>query len=436
MSAQSTDPGMTLPTQVLRPLYIGFCAVFLALVGFAFWASLAPLATSIHATGHLNAAKPSFDLQHPFGGEIADMLVAEHDVVSAGQLLLRLDVSNAVDQHAELLATLAPMQAESEVLHAALIGRFPQSGSGAPDLTGDGLLAVKRMQNMHASLSLNADLGQQLVEALLQRADSLQSSLAARQAQRNSMRARHTRYLALVKNGALRAAEGDVLLETILDLEASIQKEQAELASITHQAQQARLQTDQQRLDFRQRLLDRLAQLEEGIPRLRLQILRLSAQIEQAEMRAPDAGVVSKLNYDTAAMYVARGDTVLTLARPTQDHRVSFVASAQSIDQMRVGMRGLLTVTSVSQRTHPRVEVTIKSLSPEARRDAEGTILGYDGVALIDGADRAALQAQMGADVTLATDMPVSLIFTGRQTTFGDYLLGPFLDFLSKALQD
>ncbi len=436
MSAQSTDPQMTLPTHVLRPLYIGFYAVVMTVVGFGLWANLAPLATSIHVSGHLNAAKPSFDLQHPFGGEIADILVREHDQVSTGQLLLRLDVRNARDQRAELQSTLTPLQTEREVLHAALIGRFPQTESGAPDLNGEGVLAVKRIQNMHASLSLNADLGQRLAKTLLARADSLRASLEARDAQRHSMRARHARYQALVDTGALRAADGDVLLETILDLEASIQKERAEMAAITHQAQQARLQTDQQRLDFRQQLLDRLAQLEETIPRLRLQILRLSAQIDQAEMRAPDSGVVAKLNYDTAAMYIARGDTVLTLARPSQDHQVSFVASAQSIDQLRVGMQGLLTVTSLSQRSHPRVEVTLKSLSPEARRDAEGTLLGYDGVALIDAADRAALQAQLGANVKLAADMPVSLIFTGRQTTFGDYLLGPFLDFISKALQD
>lgn len=38
--------------------------------------------------------------------------------------------------------------------------------------------------------------------------------------------------------------------------------------------------------------------------------------------------------------------------------------------------------------------------------------------------------------ISLSTDMPVHLVFTGRQTTFGDYLIEPFWAFLSQAMQD
>nr|WP_280636601.1 HlyD family efflux transporter periplasmic adaptor subunit [Shimia sp. R10_1] len=196
------------------------------------------------------------------------------------------------------------------------------------------------------------------------------------------------------------------------------------------------MQATREQVEHRQKLLDRLAQLEEAIPRLQRQVLGLSARIDQADIRAPEAGIVASLFYDTAAMVVARGDTVLTLSRPTERHQVSFIANPQVIDQLHVGMPGQLTVAALPQRSHPRVSATITSLSPEARRNSDGAVVGYDGVAEIDAEDHAALLAQLGDDATLTTDMPVSVVFAGRQTTFGAYLVGPFWGFLEKAMQD
>ena len=57
-------------------------------------------------------------------------------------------------------------------------------------------------------------------------------------------------------------------------------------------------------------------------------------------------------------------------------------------------------------------------------------------IAEIDPNDLADLDKQLGSDFALFIDMPVTLIFAGRETTFSDYLVGPFLDFLAKAMQD
>ncbi len=427
-------PDQALPTQVSRPLWIGFWAIVVTLGAFGCWAVLAPLATSIPALGHLDARQPSLDIQHRFGGKIAEVFVKLHTPVEQGQLLIQLDVSDAAAELRELQAALAPMQEERRALAAALAGTLTVEDTEG--LSPQTRLALRRMKAKQDVLDLGAEMTLQLEASLHSQTEQHRASMEHLQSRENSMRDRLERYATLAAQGTLRTADTEALHESILDVQANLAREQAELASLESQATQARLQMARDKLEFRQEILDRQAQLEEAIPRLRLQALRLSAQIAQAEIRAPDDGVVTALPYDTAAMVVAQGDTVVTLARPSQALDVAFTASPQAIDQLRVGINGYLTVTGLPQRNHPRVRITLTSLSPEARRDHEGRVVGYDGVAAMHPEDEANLRAEMGQHLNLASDMPVHLVFTGRQVTFADYLVGPFLRFLSQAMQD
>ncbi len=427
-------PEQALPTQLTRPLWIGFWAILVSLGAFCVWAVLAPLATSIPAPGHLSAQQPSLDVQHRFGGKIADVHVKLHALVEKGQLLILLDVSDAEAELNELQAALAPMQEERRALAAALAGTL--TAEDTEGLSPQTQLALRRMKAKQDVLDLGAEMSQQLETSLRSQTKQHRASIKHLQNREHSMQDRLERYAKLAAQGTLRSADAEALHESILEVQASLAREHAELASLESQATQARLQVTRDKLEFRQEILDRQAQLEEAIPRLRLQALRLSAQIAQAEIRAPDDGVVTALPYDTAAMVVTQGDTVVTLARPSEALDVAFIVSPQAIDQLRVGMNGYLTVTGLPQRNHPRVRITLTSLSPEARRDHEGSVVGYDGVAAMHPNDEANLRAEMGAHLNLASDMPVQLVFIGRQVTFADYLVGPFLRFLSQAMQD
>ncbi|MGR3636192.1 MAG: HlyD family efflux transporter periplasmic adaptor subunit [Shimia sp.] len=465
ISENSAHQGSELPTQVLRPLRVGFASVLLFVLIFAGWAALAPLATSIHATGHLNAPQPKFDIQHPFCGDIKAVLVKEHQSVEAGQILVQMDVSNEIAQRAQLQKSLQLLLDQRDALAWSLNSQAGELVAPArPDATmqtpnhrpeaslaSDQLLppaqateqtssntsqSGRRIRNMVEALHVRRDATTQTAEAMRNRAAGLENSLLARTQQRASMQARFDRYSILVQTGALRASDNDTLLEAMLDLDASMRAERAEVNALHVQTAQVALQVKAEELELRQKLLDRQGQVAEAIPRIRMQILRTDAQVRSAELRAPTDGTITRLHYDTDQMFVPRGETVLTLTRPTQSHRVSFVVPTHAIDQTRIGMQGHLTVSSLPQRNHPKVRVQILSLSPEARRNNDGVVLGYDGVATINAADMKELRAQMGEGLTLSIDMPVSLVFAGRETTFSDYLIGPFLDFLANALQD
>jgi multidrug efflux pump subunit AcrA (membrane-fusion protein) len=60
-------------------------AVIIFLGGVGLWSALAPIATTLRISGTLVSTKPSFDIQHPFGGLVTDVLVSLHQSVDVGK---------------------------------------------------------------------------------------------------------------------------------------------------------------------------------------------------------------------------------------------------------------------------------------------------------------------------------------------------------------
>lgn len=84
----------------------GIAALVLLCAGLGFWAMTARLTGAVIAQGSLQVAQSRQVVQHPQGGVVAEVLVQEDDLVSAGQLLLRLDDG---DIGAELAAVEAAL---------------------------------------------------------------------------------------------------------------------------------------------------------------------------------------------------------------------------------------------------------------------------------------------------------------------------------------
>ena len=135
-------------------------------------------------------------------------------------------------------------------------------------------------------------------------------------------------------------------------------------------------------------------------------------------------------------MYAPRGTTLLTLSQTLKDPSVSFTIPTQAIDQVRVGMEGSLTIPALPQRNLPKVRLRLTAVSPDAKRDQDGNVLGYAAKAQIFSEDMAKIVAAMDGDLHLATDMPVSVALEGRTVTFAQYLFAPFMTIFEGSLQD
>jgi multidrug resistance efflux pump len=402
-------------------------ALFLAAA--VWWSISARLATSVQAGGHLVSWRPSYEIQHPYGGRIGEVLVAEHQEVREGDLLIRMDAAEDQAHLREVQTQIAG--AQDETAAARLYLADPQAAAASAQSP-----AGLRLAAMYRPVLLEAQAAHSNAAALRRQAEALQARVAAGQDQRASMRERFERQLTLVEKGSFRAAEQDRLFEALMTLEGEISGDAAEIIALSNQAAQQALAAAGARARFRLQLLETVAGNERRLPELNRQRIDLENRIAAAAIRAPADGVVSGLSFDTLQMYAPRGETLLTLNLPGPLYRAAFVIPPHQIDQVYPGMEGRLTLTGLPQRNLPKVSARILSVSPSVRRDGEGAPVGYDGLAELSRSDVEALKTVAPEGMRFSVDMPLSLTFPGREVTFAEYLVAPFFGFLAKALQD
>src|SRR5260370_37825534 len=89
-------PASGAPSSRLRRIaWAGNLLAFGFILGLGTWSAFAPLESAAIASGVVEAESSRKTIQHLEGGIIDDILVADGDVVRAGQVLVRLDATKA-----------------------------------------------------------------------------------------------------------------------------------------------------------------------------------------------------------------------------------------------------------------------------------------------------------------------------------------------------
>lgn len=421
MKEYSTD----LPPDVLSPLKGGGLSLLLFIGLFAGWAVLAPLATTLRLSGTLVSDNPSFAVQHPYGGQIAEVFVERHTRVTAGDILLRLDTSLEHEKRDSLQQSRARIEQENAVIKSLLEG-------GPVSAAIEGAHLVLRFDQARKQ----SDMKREAAKSAALQAGALRAKIAHQTLQLEKMQGRAARFQTLIENELLAQSSGEMLDEQIQLVSSEIASQQARLISLEDQKAQAEGQADLVLLSVRQELtstLERnLRQLEDLTP----EIAHLEDVLQRANVIAPIDGIVTELNFEVSGMYAQRGLTLLSLAQPLDLPVVTFNIPTRQIDQMRAGMKGRLVLPALSQRDMPDVAVTVTAISPRAELDENARPLYFKGQADIAAEGLLALQQTVGDGFAISADMPIELMIEGRLTTFAQYIVGPLVSAFQGGLQD
>ncbi len=426
------NPETEMPTEITRPLQLAFISLSIAILCLMAWAIFAPLSTTIRANGTLVSAKPSYDIQHSFGGRIRQVLVKAQSQVEKGQILFELDVATQVKGLSEVKIQIANIEAENAVIRQILTATDTDKILKIPP--NDLINARYYEQRRQLKLDINAEL--QTANANRKRASSIEDGISILVMRRRVRSERSVNLNALVQKGLLSKAQEELQSDQVLSLEGEINEQEEQLASVQNQADQAVLNTQKLKTKFRLSLLSRQFENTKLLPNLRRQSLALEDEIDSAVIRSPVSGTVVFLGYDTNQMYAAKGTTLVTLSQALDQPIVQMLIPTQTIDQVRVGMSGTLTVTSLPQRNLSKIRVRLKSISPDAAKDNDGNPTGYPAQATIIGDDLQQAVAGLHGGLHLIADMPVSVALEGRKTTFSQYLVTPFFTMFDGAIQD
>jgi HlyD family secretion protein len=428
-----------LPMPSLRRVMLGSALVLLLGVGGLLgWAAATPLERAVVGSGALVAEgrRKTITLLEP--GILRDLLVREGERVAAGQMLLRLDTTQAeaaaqqaqalywgqVARHARLLAEQADERSFEPPPRALA------AAAAAPAIAG----VIEAERRLFAARWAAFD-GQAGVQRT--RSAQLQQQISAIVAQRNAAatRLRATRQELAGVNQLL--ASGFATRTRQLEM----QRNEAELLGNLGQYQAQEAQTREQIAQAEAELNTLALNRQQDIARELQEAQALLADAEQRlrgaldiltrrEMVAPEAGTVTDIRFFTPGSSIGAGQPILDLV-PVDDRVVAETRLALTdIEQVQVGQSARLRLSAYRTQELPLLEGEVIYVSADRQVDAQGNGFFLARVQI----DPAALAALPG--VLLAPGMPVEAFLLGEKRTALDYIVRPLRDSLRRSLRD
>ncbi|CAN7291836.1 HlyD family type I secretion periplasmic adaptor subunit [Aminobacter aminovorans] len=435
--AGATPQQQRLRNDIRRNMRLGGIAALALVGGLGLWAATSSLSGAVVAAGHLVVDSNVKAVQHPQGGVVGALNVHNGSMVSAGEVLVRLDdtvakanlaiVDNGLD---ELVARRARLMAERDGVDAIAYPAELTARASTPEIA-----QLIEGENKLFALRRQARDGQ--VSQLRERIAQFRQEISGIEAQQNSKK----QEIALIKVEL--AGMEELWKKKLVPISrlADRQRAQAQLdgedGQLTASAAQTRgrisetelaiIQIDQ---DMRSQVAGELREIDAKAGELRERQVAAEQSLKQIDIRAPQAGRVHQLAIHTVGGVVTPGEAIMQIV-PTADALVVEARVApQDIDQVRIGQPATLRLSAFNQQTTPEVEGTVDRVSPDMIEDQKAG-LSYYGVRIT----LSAKSLEQAGSPELKPGMPAEVFLKTTDRTVLSYLFKPLTDQASRAFR-
>lgn len=420
----------------------GFVFLAVLLVGFGYWAGVAPIAGAIVASGAFVASGQNKTIQHLEGGVIRDILVNEGDIVTPGEVLVRLDETAAKAELRRLVLRSSRMAAiearlQAEMTEAKEIA-FPTSLT--TDVKDEDMVVI--LANQQATFkarqnTLNSDLAV-LNDGIVALDEKIKGTLQ----QRLSV----VQQIALVEE-ELQAKTwllqgGEIRKSEVLALErarASAEGELGRLDGDIGDAKERIARTREQMIGARSTAIKTAAEqlndmhAEQNDTRERIRSAK--AVLDRIEITAPVRGIVVKLRYHSAGGVIEPGKSIMEIVPLGDDLLIEARVRPQDISNLKVGQEASVRLTALSQRVTPmalgRVVYVSADALPDDKRGQYSSADQYVARIKLDAPTSDGLKA-----FAPSPGMPAEVYIKTSERTFFQYITKPIRDSMSRAFRE
>lgn len=447
MSAPALMPGAALAPRPLqtglgRAGLVGALASLALLALLGGWSQLAMIDSAVIAPGHVAVHGQPRPIQNLDGGVVDRLLVANGDVVAAGDLLLRLDPTLLQvnldiyrNRLAEALARRTRLEAE-------------QAGLAAPDIAGleasgvlrhlAGLPMERHHEGQRQIMAARAEVlrgkAEQLHEKIKQFGNQrigLEGLITAAENQLTSMDTELANMRRLAERGLVRGPDLLATERVRADLLGQLAERRSELAGLANSVRDTELEILQGERSFREQVVTDLREVSAQADELMLQIVTTQKQLDRVEMRAPVAGVVHELKVNGPGSVVAAGATVLQVVPLDEGLEFELRLDPRSIDSVHPGQGARVHFPAFSSRTTPQVMGRVTEISPTSITDPATQVQYYRLMLTIPPEELARL-----GDRTLVPGMPVEAFLDAGTRSAWSYLTRPLAEQIDRAFRE
>lgn len=431
-----TDRCLASLTRGTRNFGLVSIAIFWGIFGL--WGGLAPLSSAALAPGIVSPDGNRKTVQHLEGGIVRTIDVAEGDVVTAGQVIVRLEDVAARAALVELTERLAFLLAEQARLVAEQSGatsiQFPDEMADFGE-TGDiakatqaglfatrldttrerhSILATRVLQLQEQNMGLAA-----VVDAQVRQQALIGEEIATAQSLVDKGIERRGRLLTLQRVGA--------------EIDASLASNIAAMARNRQAIGEAEFQLLALKADFAEDVAKNLARVRGEIAALRSQLPLRKDRLARTAVRAPVSGRVMNIQITTEEGGVlGAGEPILDIVPDEAPLIIEARLKPSDIDVVRPGQTARVILSAYTQRNLPTMTGTLRSVSADRLTDdrsGEPYFLAHVAI------EPEILRA-FGANVQMTAGMPADVMIVTGERTLIDYLLRPFFESLSRSFRE
>ncbi|EHS53665.1 type I secretion membrane fusion protein, HlyD family [Rhizobium sp. PDO1-076] len=420
--------------------FVGFVACILLVGGAGTWAALTNLSGAVVASGHFVVDSYVKKVQHPEGGVVGEILVREGDTVAAGDVVIRLDATQAranLDMVRkrldELMARQARLQAERDDLDDILFPEplLDQRQRGQPDA----IAAVDSERRLFEFRKASrAGQKAQLNERILQYGHEIEGLRAQETAYREGSKvllSEITSLAELRRQGAVSDQRLNGLKTELATFGGELGEKiayQAQIAGRITETKLAMMQIDQ---DLKTEVGRELREVQGNIGEYVERKISSEDKLKRIDIIAPQSGVVHQLAVHTVGGVVTPADPIMLIVPKSDTLPLEIRISPKDIDQVQPGQKVMIRLSAFDQRTTPELNGHVSRVAADLSTDEKTGLSYYLVRLLVDKNEEHSLTGLM-----LIPGMPAeAFVQTGTRSALS-YLLKPLTDQISRAFRE
>jgi HlyD family secretion protein len=416
----------------------GFAGLFLVLGSVAGWAALSEINGAVIASGSLVVDGSTKRIQHRDGGIVSEILVKDGDEVKAGDLLLRLDDTDARAELNIINAIRSEWLAKSARLKAQRDGRdsiiFQKE---LIDRTGEPVIAeliegqTRLFVSQRASLDGRTQQLDERVQQLEKEIAGVEAQLRAKEEQKRLILKELTGMRSLLEQGLVQVTRVLALEREQARLEGETGQHEAQIARARGQIGEVKVQILQLKDDALTTTLSELREADAKVAEFDERRIAVAAKLNRVEIRSPRNGFVHQLGVHTIGGVIGAGDPVMVIVPEEDPLIVEAQVRPQDIDQVRVGQQAIMRFPNASHSTTPQISGEVSFVSADLKQPEPSQPPFYSIRLIMKKGEEPKLNGLelkpgMPAEAHMQTD--------GRSPL--SYLLKPFRDQLQHALRE
>jgi HlyD family secretion protein len=417
---------------------IGLVAIGMVLALLGGFGAKAPLDSAAIAPGRVATESSTKPIQHLEGGIVHEILVKESDVVKEGQVLFRLEPTQAransgivgkqIDADLALEARLIAERDLTDTLTfpKTLLARraFPDTAAAIDD-------QERRFKERRATIDNDTKILRSRLEQITKEVGGLERQRTALRDQIENIASDIENFTVLLKQGLYTKSKLNALKREQLRLEGQLGSVEGEIARNKEIVEETNFQIRQAEQKYVNEAAKELPEVRARLTQGQERLSVAQDVMSRVEVKAPQDGIVQGIKVHAPGAVVRPGDSLAELV-PTGDKLVMAArVSPLDIDTVAPKQKAEIRFPAFSTRRIPTILGRVETVAADAMLDEYTKEPYYLARVLVD-------SSTLPADVRerLIPGMPADVLITTGERTLLQYLVGPLSDLFAKSMRE